>query len=170
MKEKGVDQRCTTIKVLGNGNWEECMWPHQIDKTPRLDSEFITFLNKLNLSKLTGIFESEEVLNLEVLLSLNEEHLEKIGIKLGDRISILKETSKLKQQPTVKPQEKMTPVTPVKSPAAACPPPVRRQLMNAYSEVKTRSQEDAEAAGRKNEQGSEKAQMRYKVGDYHNFY
>ena len=33
MKEKGVDQRCTTIKVLGNGNWEEYMWPHQIDKT-----------------------------------------------------------------------------------------------------------------------------------------
>ena len=73
------------------------MWPVQIDKTARLDPEVLAFLKKLNLSKLTGIFISEEVINMEVVLALNEEDLKGIGIKLGDRKIILKETSKLKK-------------------------------------------------------------------------
>ena len=32
MAEKKMTQRCKTDKVLGNGNWENYMWPHQIDK------------------------------------------------------------------------------------------------------------------------------------------
>ena len=73
------------------------MWPVQIDKTSMLDPEVLSFLKKLNLSKLTGIFISEEVINMEVVLALNEEDLKGIGIKLGDRKIILKETSKLKK-------------------------------------------------------------------------
>ena len=163
MKRKEMDQRCTTTKVLGNGNWEDYMWPHQIDKTPRLDTDFLAFLTELNLSKLTGIFENEEVLSMEVVMSLNEEHLKDIGIKLGDRIIILKETSKLRKQPavgdqgktktsssessisvsppsvksrhelSVKPQEKTT-----KSPASS--PAVTQQPKNVSPEAKTKSQ------------------------------
>ena len=103
MNKKGMDQRCTTTRVLGNRNWEDFMWPHQIDssnfpiKIPRLDPEVLSFLKKLNLSKLTGIFENEEVLSMEVVLALNEDDLKGIGIKLGDRKIILRETSKLIQ-------------------------------------------------------------------------
>ena len=32
MAEKKMTQRCKTDKVLGNENWENYMWPHQIDK------------------------------------------------------------------------------------------------------------------------------------------
>ena len=71
MKRKAMDQRCTTTKVLGNGNWEDYMWPHQIDKKPRLDQEVLSFLDQLNLSKLTGILQTEEVLSMEVLLALD---------------------------------------------------------------------------------------------------
>ena len=93
-----MDQRCKADKVLVDGNWEDYMWPHQIDKTPRLDPEFLSFLQKLNLSKLTGVFENEEVLSMEVVMSLNEDHLKDIGIKLGDRIIILKENQQIKAE------------------------------------------------------------------------
>ena len=59
-------------------------------------AKILYYSQKLNLSKLTGIFENEEVLSMKVVLSLNEEHLKDIGIKLGDRINILKETRKFK--------------------------------------------------------------------------
>ena len=92
MKEKGMKQRCKVDKVIVDGNWEDYMWPHPIDKTPRLDQEVLSFLHKLNLSELTGIFDNQKVHSMEIVMSLNEEHLKDIGIKLGDRIIILKET------------------------------------------------------------------------------
>merc|ERR550532_3475165 len=52
MKEKRMDQRCKADRVLGNGNWEDYMWPHQIDKMPLLDQEVLSFLERLHLSKL----------------------------------------------------------------------------------------------------------------------
>ena len=33
MTEKKMDQSCKVDRVLKNKNWEEYMWPHQIDKT-----------------------------------------------------------------------------------------------------------------------------------------
>ena len=33
MKEKKITQRCKDDKVSGTGNWENYMWPHQLDKT-----------------------------------------------------------------------------------------------------------------------------------------
>ena len=33
MIEKKMDQRTKADRVVGNGNWEKYMWPHQIDKT-----------------------------------------------------------------------------------------------------------------------------------------
>ena len=33
MKESKMTQRCKDDKVPGNGNWENYMWPHQLDKT-----------------------------------------------------------------------------------------------------------------------------------------
>ena len=95
-----MDQRCTPTRIVVDRNWEDYMWPVQIDncqlyKTSRLDPEVLSFLQKLNLTKLAGIFINEEVLNMEVVLILNEEDLKGIGIKLGDRKIILKETSKL---------------------------------------------------------------------------
>ena len=124
MKEKGWMQRCMADRVVIDGNWEDYMWPHPIDKKSRLDPDLLSFLKRLNLSKLTGIFENEEVLSFEVLSSLDVDSLKDIGIKLGDRKIILNETRKLKPQPT-----------PVKSPmpmsksfaSAAPPPPVREQ-------------------------------------------
>ena len=71
------------------------MWPHQIDKTPSLDSELLSFLNRLKLSHLTQIFQNEEVLNMEALLPLNREDLKDLGIKFKDRKLIFEETSKL---------------------------------------------------------------------------
>ena len=100
MKNKGMEQRCTAIRVLGNGNWEDYMWPHQIDKTPLLDPEVLSFLTRLDLSKLTGIFENEEVLSMRILFKLDDEDLNKFGIKLVHRKIILEEISKLKQQPS----------------------------------------------------------------------
>ncbi len=139
MKEKRMDQRCKADKVLGNGNWEDYMWPHWIDKTPLLDPEVISFLKRLNLSKLTGIFENEEVLSMGILFKLNDEDLTKLGIKLVHRKIILEEISKLKQQPAVKPQEKMTQV---KSPSSesSAPSPVKQQPMDASPAVETKSQ------------------------------
>ena len=150
MNKKGLDQRCTAAKVLGNRNCEDYMWPHQIDKTPRLDPEVLSFLQKLNLSKLTGILENEEVLSMKVVLTLNEEDLKGIGIKLGDRKIILMETSKInkvesssmaqgddddklpfvqtKHQP--KPQEKMTPIESPSS-ASSSPSPAIEHLASA---------------------------------------
>ena len=90
-----MDQRCTPTRVVVNRNWEDYMWPVQIDKTSRLDPEVLIFLKKLNLSKLTGIFINEEVINMEIVLTLNDEDLKGIDIKLGDRKTILKEISKL---------------------------------------------------------------------------
>ena len=120
-----MQQRCKADKVVVDGNWEGYMWPHQIDKTPRLHPEVFSFLKKLNLSSLTGIFVNQGVLTMDVLLALNEKHLEAIGLKLGDRINILNETHKLKQQPTVKPEEK---ITQAKSPRSETqPPPVKKK-------------------------------------------
>ena len=53
MKEKRIEQSCMATRVLWNGNWENYMWPHQIDKLPRLDPELLSFLHQLNLSHLT---------------------------------------------------------------------------------------------------------------------
>lgn len=33
MSEMKMDQSCKVDRVLKNKNWEEFMWPHQIDKT-----------------------------------------------------------------------------------------------------------------------------------------
>ena len=33
MTEKKMAQKITATRVVGNGNWEDYMWPHQIDKT-----------------------------------------------------------------------------------------------------------------------------------------
>ena len=33
MKENGMTQRCNEDRVPGTGNWENYMWPHQLDKT-----------------------------------------------------------------------------------------------------------------------------------------
>ena len=54
------------------------MWPHQIVK--RLDPELFSFLNQLNLSHLTRIFQKEEVLTMKDLLSLDREDLKDLGI------------------------------------------------------------------------------------------
>ena len=35
MIEKKMDQRTKADRVVGNGNWENYMWPHQIDKTAK---------------------------------------------------------------------------------------------------------------------------------------
>jgi len=32
MSEKKMEQKITATRVVGNGNWEDYMWPHQIDK------------------------------------------------------------------------------------------------------------------------------------------
>ena len=98
MKEKGMNQRCMAHRVVVDGNWEDYMWPHQIDKTSRLDSEVLSFLEKLNLSELKGIFDNQKVFSMEVLLTLDKEDLEGIGIKLGDRKIILGETSKIRKE------------------------------------------------------------------------
>ena len=71
------------------------MWPHQIDKLPRLDTDLLSFLHRLNLSHLTKILQKEEVVSMEALLSLEREDLKDIGIKINDRKIIVKETSKL---------------------------------------------------------------------------
>ena len=64
MKKKGMNQRCKADRVVVEGNWEDYMWPHQVDKTSRMDPEVLSFLKKINLSKLTGIFQNEEVLTV----------------------------------------------------------------------------------------------------------
>ena len=102
MKEEGMNQRCTTTRVMVDGNWEDYMWPHQIDKTPRLDSEVLSFLDQHNLSKLIEIFQTEEVLSMKVLLLLKEKDLKEMGIKTGDRKVILKEMNK-SQKPAADP-------------------------------------------------------------------
>ena len=33
MSKLGMDQKCVSIKEVGNGNWKGYMWPHQVDKT-----------------------------------------------------------------------------------------------------------------------------------------
>ena len=119
MNKKGLDQRCTAMKILGNRNWEDYMWPHQIDKTPRLDPEVLSFLKKLNLSKLTGIFENEEVLSMEILLKLNNEDLKELNIKLVHRKIILEELTKVKQYR----QEKMTALESPSTPSAVIEQP-----------------------------------------------
>ena len=68
MREKGMDQRCTPTRVVVNRNWEDYR----------------------NFHKWGGPQYGEEV-----VLTLNEEDLKGIGIKLGDRKIILKETNKL---------------------------------------------------------------------------
>ena len=35
MKENKMTQRCEDDFVPGNGNWENYMWPHQLDKTDK---------------------------------------------------------------------------------------------------------------------------------------
>ena len=140
-----MDQRCKADRVLGNGNWEDYMWPHQIDKMPLLDPEVLFFLKRLDLSKLTGIFENEEVLTMGILFKLNDEDLNKLGIKLVHRKIILEELCRLKQQPTVKVQEKMTPIKSQSnessaSAAIAAPSPVRQQPMNDSPAVEKKSQ------------------------------
>ena len=146
MNKKGLDQRCTAMKILGNRNWEDYIWPHQIDKIPRLDPEVLSFLQKLNLSRLAGIFENEEVLSMKVVIALNEDDLKGIGIKLGDRKIILMETSKLIQaqssstakdnnddndkppfvQDQQNPRKKMNTIEPPSS-ASSLPPPVQSE-------------------------------------------
>ena len=32
MTEKKMAQKITATRIVGNGNWEDYMWPHQIDK------------------------------------------------------------------------------------------------------------------------------------------
>ena len=67
-----MKQRCKADKVLVDRNWEDFMWPHQIDKTPRLDQEVISFLKKLNLSELTiRIFDNENVDTMEAVKKTN---------------------------------------------------------------------------------------------------
>ena len=100
MKEMKMNQRCTAHRIVVEGNWDEYMWPHQIDKTPTLDSEVLSFLHQLNLSSLIGIFQNEKICSMEVLLLLEEKDLEKIYIRLGDRKIILRETRKLNLVPS----------------------------------------------------------------------
>ena len=33
MSEKKMSQKIIATRVVGNGNWKNYMWPHQIDKT-----------------------------------------------------------------------------------------------------------------------------------------
>ena len=137
-----MDQRCKADRVLGNGNWEDYMWPHQIEKTPLLDPEVLSFLKRLNLSKLTGTFENEEVLTMGILFKLNDEDLKEFGIKLVHRKIILEEISKLKQQSTVKLQEKMTSdkSTNSESSSSAAPSTIKQQPMNASPAVEKKTQ------------------------------
>ena len=39
MTEKKMAQKITAIRVVGNGNWEDYMWPHQIDKNAETADE-----------------------------------------------------------------------------------------------------------------------------------
>ena len=39
MSEKKMAQKATAARVVGNGNWEKYMWPHQIDKTAKPANE-----------------------------------------------------------------------------------------------------------------------------------
>ena len=124
-----MDQRCKTDKVIGNGNWEDYMWPHQIDKTPRLDSELrslqknLTFQNWLN-------FDNHKVHTMEVFMSLKIEHLDKMDIKIGDQIQILNEIKTLKKKKKVIPVKSPScesstpsPVKPAVTPQPASDPP-----------------------------------------------
>lgn len=33
MSKLGMEQKCVSIKEVGNGNWKEYMWPHQVEKS-----------------------------------------------------------------------------------------------------------------------------------------
>ena len=39
MEEKNVSQKCTATRVVGNGNWENYMWPHNIDKNAKTGAQ-----------------------------------------------------------------------------------------------------------------------------------
>ena len=39
MTEKKMAQKITAIRVAGTGNWENYMWPHQIDKNAETADE-----------------------------------------------------------------------------------------------------------------------------------
>ena len=132
MNKKGMDQRCNAMKILGNRNWEDYMWPHQVVKTPRLDPEVLSFLKKINLSKLTGLLEDEEVLSMDILLKLNNEDLKELDIKLVHRKIILEEITKVKEY-----REKMTPI---ESPSSASSSPKPLQSKHQPT-VKVKSQE-----------------------------
>ena len=70
MAEKKMDQSCKVDRVLKNKNWEEYMWPHQIDKTAEPAAEIgpksgtVTNINYnygkqgFNLSGVTGGFDN----------------------------------------------------------------------------------------------------------------
>ena len=51
MRKNKMTQRCEEKRVPGNGNWENYMWPHQLDKTaappppPQSTGQSMTYSN-----------------------------------------------------------------------------------------------------------------------------
>ena len=48
-----MDQKCVSIKEVGNGNWKEYMWPHQVDKTAETTGHQpgLTGVTNININK-----------------------------------------------------------------------------------------------------------------------